>query len=128
MSPSLSRSRERLPPHPRGKAVLPPFLPQLRVAPRLGLPQFLLSTTCLFQQSIHHTFKSPYNYYTSLHTPTHVGHYGRMALYTYIHSLQSFFLFSFLTSKQVSRSRTLMLGTIRKVKVGKCKEGCGDNM
>ncbi len=56
MSPSLSRSGERLSPLPLGGFVLPPFFPQLGVS-RL---QFLLSISCLFQQFIHHTFKSPY--------------------------------------------------------------------
>jgi hypothetical protein len=32
-------------------------------------------------------------------------------IYTHIHNLQSFFLFSFLTSKQVSWPRTLLSGT-----------------
>ncbi len=110
MSTSWSCSGERLPPLPSGGAVLPPF--GWCSPPRLGLPQFLLSTSCLFQQFIHHTFKSPYNYYTSLNTSTHVGIMGaRHDIHIYLHNLQSFFLFSFLTSKQVSWPWTLKLGT-----------------
>jgi hypothetical protein len=79
--------------------------------PWLGLPWFLLSTTCLFHLLINHTFKSPYNYYTSLNTSTHVGHYGRMIWYTYIYNLQPFLLLFSLVSWQVSWPQTLMSGT-----------------
>jgi hypothetical protein len=119
--PCLVLGKDCLPFHIEGLCCPLPF-PSL-VWP-LGLPQFLLSTTCLFQRFIHHTFKSPYNCYTSLNTSAHVEHYGHMTRYTSIHSLQSFFLFSFLTSKQVSWPWALMLGTGR---VHKKREAKGQN-
>jgi hypothetical protein len=96
MSPSLSRSVERVLSLLHGGLCCPPFLPQLGVVPWLGLPQFLLSTSCLFQWFIHHTFKSPCKYYTSLNTATHVKCHGCSTQYTYTHNLQFLFLFSFM--------------------------------
>ncbi len=85
-------------------AVLPPFLPQLGVAPWLGLPQFLLSTSFFFQRFIHHTFKSPYKYNTSLNTSTHVKRHGCMTRYTYIHTLIIYSSYSCSPSWPSSRS------------------------
>jgi hypothetical protein len=99
MSPSLSRSAERVLSLLLGGLCCPPFLPQLGMAPWLGLPQFLFSTSCLFQRFIHHTFKSLYKYYTSLNIATHVkrhGCYDTIHIHTYTHNLQFLFLFSFM--------------------------------
>ncbi len=97
-----------------GKDCLPFRVVGLCCPPWLGLPQFLLSTSCLFLRFIHHTFKSPYNYYTSLKTSTHIGiMVARHDIFTHIHDLQPFFLLFFLTYRQVSWPQTLMSGTVR---------------
>jgi hypothetical protein len=95
MGSSQSRSRERLPPFLRVGAMSPPWF---------SMPLFLLSTSCLFQRFIHHTF-NPHTTISQVLTLLYMVTSwvcDMTCKYIHIHNLQSFFLFSHLTSEQVS--------------------------
>ncbi len=95
MDLSQSHSRERQPPFMRVGAMS---------HPQFGLPQFLLSTRCLFQRFKYHTFNPPTTITQVLTLLNMVTSWvcDLTQKYIHIHNLQSFFLFFHLTSKQVS--------------------------
>jgi hypothetical protein len=95
-----------------GKDCLPFHVLGLCRPLRFGLNQFLLLTSCLFQQFIYHTFSPPITQILTLLHMLTSWVCDIACKYIHIHSLQSFFLSSSLTSKQVSWPGTLMSGTV----------------
>ncbi len=92
-----------------------PFSSQTwRGPPWLGLPQFRYQQVVCSDSSYitHSSPPQPLHKFWHFYTCCHYGCITIYCIYTCIHIIQSFFLFSFLTSKQVSWPRTLMSGTL----------------
>ncbi len=84
------------------------------VTPSVWLALVSAIASCLFQWFIHHTFNPPTTItqvLTLLYMLT-LWVCNMTYKFTHIHNIQSFFLFSHLTSKQVSWPRTLISGII----------------
>jgi hypothetical protein len=99
MGPSLSRLWDRLPSLSRGGAMLPPRAhSRFGLAPGLGLPQFLLSTTCLCYLFHKSHLQVPYTHHMKLKSfYTCLELWAHDTLHTYTNKLQLFFLLLLVT-------------------------------
>ncbi len=104
LSPSLSHSGERLASLPRGGAVLPPFLPQLGVAPlSLACPSFCYQQS-VCSNSSYITNSSPPITITQVLTFLHIlALWVHDTLYIYVHSQFTIFLLVLLLDLQAGQ-------------------------